>query len=103
MNLEETILKEHSKKQCDKIVRYIGISQERFAELMKLFFEWKYRVTQRAAWPVSYCVRNHPQLIKPYFKKLLDNLEKKNLQDAVIRNTLRLLQVLRYLKNIVAN
>ena len=39
MNLEETILKEHSKKQCDKIVRYIGISQERFAELMKLFFE----------------------------------------------------------------
>lgn len=92
MNLEEAILQEHSKKQCGEIVKYIGNSKERFAELMKLFFLGKYRVTQRAAWPMSYCVNNHSQLIKPYIKKLLDNLEKKGLHDAVIRNTVRLLQ-----------
>jgi hypothetical protein len=92
MNLEEAILKEHSKNQCNKIVRYIGDNNERFAQLMKAFFEGNYRVTQRAAWPMSYCVRNHPQLIRPYFKKLLDNLQKKDLHDAVARNTVRLLQ-----------
>jgi len=92
MNLKETILKEHSKKQCDKIVNYVGNNKERFAELMELFFAGEYRVTQRAAWPMSYCVKNHPQLIQPYFKKLLNNLDKKELHDAVIRNTVRLLQ-----------
>ena len=92
MNLKQTLLEEHSKKQCDKIVSYIGSDKKLFAELMKLFFEGQYRVTQRAAWPVSYCVKNHPQLIDPFFKPLLDNLEKKGLHDAVKRNTVRLLQ-----------
>ncbi len=59
---------------------------------MALFFKGEYRITQRSAWPVSYCVRAHPDLIRPYFKRLLDNLERKDLHVAVIRNTLRLLQ-----------
>ena len=92
MDLKAAILKEHSKAQCDRIVKYISHSPERFAELMKLFFEGEYRVTQRAAWPMSYCVQNHPELIRPYFKKMLDNLDKKGLHDAVIRNTMRILQ-----------
>lgn len=92
MNLKAAILKENSKAQCDKIVRYIGSNKDRFAELMKLFFKGEYRVTQRAAWPMSYCVRNHPELIKPYYKKLLDNLENPGLHDAILRNTVRLLQ-----------
>ena len=92
MDLKAAILKEHSKAQCERIVKYIGSSPERFAELMELFFEGEYRVTQRAAWPMSYCVENHPELIRPYFKKMLDNLYKKGLHDAVIRNTMRILQ-----------
>ncbi len=86
------ILERHSKAQCDKIVRYIGNNKDRFAELMKLFFKGEYRVTQRAAWPMSYCVKNHPKLIQPYYKKLLDNLEKPGLHDSILRNTVRLLQ-----------
>ena len=39
MNLKEEILKEHSKKQCDAIVKYIGNDKKRFAELMKLFLK----------------------------------------------------------------
>ncbi|MGB8191084.1 MAG: hypothetical protein WCF67_04150 [Chitinophagaceae bacterium] len=92
MDLKAAILKEHSKAQCDKIVRYIGNDKDRFAELMSLFFKGEYRVTQRAAWPMSCCVKDHPHLIKPYFKKLLDNLEQPGLHDAVVRNTVRLLQ-----------
>jgi hypothetical protein len=92
MNIRETLLAEHSKKQCDKIVEYIGNDKRRFAALMKLFFEGEYRLTQRAAWPMSYCVGNHPELIEPYYKPLIDNLKKKGLHNAIIRNTVRLLQ-----------
>ncbi len=92
MDIKAALAKEHSKKQCDKIVQYIGSNKERFAELMDLFFNSEYRIVQRAAWPMSYCVRNHPQLIAPYFKPLINNLQKKGIHDAVIRNTVRLLQ-----------
>lgn len=92
MDLKATILEEHSKAQCNKIVRYIGNNKERFAELMKLFFKGEYRVTQRAAWPMSYCVKKHPALIEPYYKALLDNLENADLHDSIRRNTVRLLQ-----------
>jgi len=92
MNLLESLESEHSKQQCDRIVNYIGSDRERFAGLMRLFFKGEYRIAQRAAWPVSYCVRRHPELIRPYFKPLLDQLAKKDHHVAVTRNTLRLLQ-----------
>jgi len=90
--LEKLLAEEHSKQQCDRIVRYIGKDKLRFAGLMRLFFKGEYRITQRAAWPLSNIVRLHPQLITPYFKPLLDNLDKKGLHVAVVRNTIRLLQ-----------
>lgn len=92
MDLLHLLEKEHSKKQCDRIVRYIGDDSSRFAELMRLFLHGEYRINQRAAWPMSYCVRNYPALIRPYFKTLLQNLRKKGLHPAVVRNTLRILQ-----------
>jgi hypothetical protein len=92
MNIKELLIAEHSKKQTDGIVKYIGADAQRFAVLMKLFFAGEYRITQRAAWPMSYCVKNHPELIKPYFKKLLDFLQKPGVHNAVARNTVRLLQ-----------
>jgi hypothetical protein len=92
MNLYDLLAAGHSKKQCDRIVTYIGSDKERFAGLMELFLKGEYRITQRAAWPLSYCVRAHPELIGPYFKVLLDNLGKEKVHGAVIRNTMRLLQ-----------
>ncbi len=92
MDIKSALLKEHSKKQCNQIVNYISDDKKRFEELMEIFFKGEYRLTQRAAWPMSYCVRKHPGLIRPYFKRLLDNLNKKNLHDAIRRNTVRLLQ-----------
>ena len=59
---------------------------------MKCFLTGEYRVAQRAAWPVSYCVEAHPELIKPYFKKLVEKLNDPNLPEAVPRNTIRLFQ-----------
>jgi hypothetical protein len=92
MDLLKLLREEHSKKQTDRIVRYIGGDKDRFAILIHLFFKGEYRITQRAAWPLSYCVRQHPELINPYYKPLLDNLVQKDIPIAVIRNTVRLLQ-----------
>jgi len=92
MDILKLLRAEHSKKQTDRIVEYIGDDKERFAALIKLFFMGEYRITQRAAWPLSYCVRRHPKLIDPYYRQLLDNLCRKDIHVAVIRNTVRLLQ-----------
>ena len=92
LNIHQLLQQEHSKKQTLRIVRYIGNDKTRFAGLIELFFKGEYRITQRAAWPLSYCVRAHPGLIHPYFKRLLDNLARKDIPVAVIRNTVRLLQ-----------
>jgi hypothetical protein len=92
MDLLKLLHEEHSKKQTDRIVKYIGADKKRFSGLMKLFFKGEYRITQRAAWPMSNCVIRHPVLINPYFKPLLNNLARKDVPIAVIRNTVRLLQ-----------
>ncbi len=92
MDLKKVILQEHSKGQALKIVRFVGIDPKRFKELVQVFLEGPYRITQRAAWPLSLCVQQHPKLILPYLKQILDFLDQPGIHDAVKRNTIRLLQ-----------
>jgi len=92
MKLRETLLAEHSKAQCMKVVKWIGKDQHRFNELIRLFISDEYRVVQRAAWPVSYAVQAHPPLIQPHVGKLIRLLNKPGLPDAVKRNTVRIFQ-----------
>ncbi|MEP7232726.1 MAG: hypothetical protein ABI691_20875 [Ginsengibacter sp.] len=92
MDLRETILKEHSKKNCDTIVSWVGDDQKKFDQLFNLFLNAEYRVTQRAAWPLSYSAILHPFLIKGNFEKLIINLRKPGLHNSIKRNTVRLLQ-----------
>ena len=81
MNLESTILQEHSKQQCNKIVQWVGNDQDRFNELFHLFLNSEYRVTKRAAWPLSYCAIAHPEFMNGNYEKLINNLKKPNLHD----------------------
>ena len=92
MKLRDQILKEHSKANRIAIVKWVGGSQEKFDQLFDLFLNDEYRVVQRAAWPLSYTVIAHPQLIQKHFSKLLKNLEKPGIHDSVKRNTVRLLE-----------
>lgn len=92
MNLMESIAKEHSKAQRDRIIKYVGSNQARFNRLISIFLAGPYRITQRAAWPLSYCVERHPELIRPHLRKILLNLGRPGITDAVKRNTVRLLQ-----------
>lgn len=92
MDLRKEVLKEHSKAQAHKIADYVGSSAVRFQALIEVYLAGPYRVTQRAAWPLSLCVEQHPALIGPHLKKMLDHLKKPGIHDAVKRNTMRLLQ-----------
>jgi hypothetical protein len=92
MNIEQALLKEHSKKQISRIVKYIGNNPVRFRELMHLFVRGEYRITQRAAWPLSYCVQAYPKLIIPHLGKMVTLFYRDDLHDAVTRNIARLLR-----------
>ena len=92
MNIRQALMERHSKRQTMAIVEYIGDDARRFAELMKLFFSGEYRLAQRAAWTMSHCAEQRPELIRPYLPKLLDCLKRDDAHDAVRRNIVRLLQ-----------
>lgn len=93
MDLRTQILKEHTKANCNLIVKWVGKSRERFDELFDLFLrDDDPRVIQRAGWPLSYIAMAHPELIRKHLKKLIANLRKPGLHPAVKRNTIRLLQ-----------
>ncbi len=92
MDIREALLAEHSKSQMMKIVDYIDGDAVRFRELMGYFLGDTYRLSQRAAWAVNYCAEHHPSLIKPYFSKLVAQLEREDVHVAVRRNVARMLQ-----------
>lgn len=71
MDLRNQILKEHTKINCQKIIDWVGNDLKRFNELFQLFLNDEYRVSQRAAWPISYCAIAHPQFIKDNLENLL--------------------------------
>ena len=92
MDLRKVILQEHSKSQAMKIVSYIGTKANRFKKLVEVFLAGPYRVTQRAAWPLSISVQKNPLLIFPHLKAILDYLQTPGIHDSVKRNIMRLLQ-----------
>ncbi|MDE3056534.1 MAG: hypothetical protein KGJ59_01070 [Bacteroidota bacterium] len=90
MNLKTEILGDHSKSHVQKIVRWIGSDKKRFTQLMELFLRGEYRVTQRAAWIISHCAELHPELIKPWLKRMIEKTKERGVHDAVPRNVLRI-------------
>jgi hypothetical protein len=92
MELRTAILAEHSRQQMHRIVEYIGNDADKFHELMQLFLHNEYRVSQRASWAVSNCIQKHPEFAQKYLQQMLDNL-KNPVHDAVVRNTIRILNM----------
>jgi hypothetical protein len=103
MDLRATILAQHSKAQTTKIVKYVGNDPARFKKLVEVFLEGPYRVTQRAAWPLSVVAESQPQLILPHLKKILDFARKPGVHDSVKRNAVRLLQFIDMPKKLHGN
>jgi hypothetical protein len=92
VDVAKALLKEYSKAQVNKVVKFVGDNPGRFKRLIDVYLAGPYRITQRASWPLSYCVEEHPELIRPHLKSILDLLKRPDVHDAVKRNTMRLLQ-----------
>ncbi len=94
MNIKEELLKEknQTKTEALAIAAYASSSPKHFKELMKCFLTNEYRLSQRASWSVSWAARKRPELMKPYIKDLVAQLSKTDVRDAVIRNSVRILE-----------
>lgn len=94
MNLKATILQEHSKAQCNKIVIWVGHNQQRFDALIQLVLQNEPVISQRASWPMSYCTEAYPKLLQSNLPAIIPFLETPGLHNAIRRNTVRALQVM---------
>lgn len=92
MDIRARLEAEHSKALTLAIVKYVGSDKKRFKELLDIFFGGEYRMTQRAAWPLSYVCIAHPALINPYFAKFMDRLKDPAQHPAIRRNIFRIFQ-----------
>ena len=82
----------HSKKITTAIVNDIGHSSLKLDQLINIFKDGPPLITQRAAWPLSYVLENHPHLADNYYDLFIELLIKKNKHPAINRNILRGLQ-----------
>ncbi len=94
MNLKEQILAGHSKEHALKIAAYACQNKKHFKELMQCFMSSDYRLAQRAAWSVSWAAKKKPAMVQPHIKDLVSVLGRTGMHDAVIRNSVRVLEAI---------
>jgi hypothetical protein len=94
MNIRDALLEDkiQNRNKAISIAEYVCSSPKHFKELMKCFLTSEYRLAQRAAWSISWAARKNPELIMPYMKELVAQLNKTDVHDAVIRNSIRVLE-----------
>jgi hypothetical protein len=92
VDLREEILREHSRRQAERLARWVGNDRRRFRKLMELFLKGEYRVTQRSAWIVGICAERFPAMVRPYFPKMIARMEEPGVHEAVRRNVVRIFQ-----------
>lgn len=91
-HLETEILKEHSRKQCDHIVAWIGTDAKRFKQVLELVLAGEKLVQQRGCWPLSHAAIANPEFLHHCLEPLLENLRKPGLHNGIKRNTMRILE-----------
>ena len=92
MNLKALLTREHSKSSRDLIVEHLLANPNEVDDLMTLFFGNEILTTQYSAWVVGRLGEIRPELVSPYFPKMIKVMSKGNCTDAVYRNSFRVLQ-----------
>lgn len=92
MNIRLELKKEHSKEQAMRIAGYAVQHKKQFKELMDCYTDPDYRLSQRAAWSVSWAAKNRHDMIEPYIAVLVKRLQEPGVHPAVIRNAVRILE-----------
>jgi hypothetical protein len=100
MDLQKALNAAHSRSSVNCIIGWVGKSPARFNQLVSYLLKGPPGIPPRAAWPVSYCVQAYPGLAQPYLKSFAHILGKKELDGAVKRSIVRMLQFVNIHKNL---
>lgn len=92
MNIAKALMESHDKKHALSIAHYAISSNKAFDQLMDCFFSNEYRLAQRAAWSVAWATKFQPSMVHPYLSKIVDQLSRTDVHDAVIRNSVRIIE-----------
>lgn len=92
MNIRTELCKEQSTSQRLRIVDFILENNAEFAQLMAIFLSENLRLQQRSAWIVGrICIKN-PELLKPFYRPILERLPLPETSDTFKRNVVRVWQ-----------
>jgi hypothetical protein len=86
------ITKPNNKQTINEIIDLVGHSPALFEELMEYFVNGSSRVSQTTSWALGHIGELQPELIAPYHKILLLQLQDKTNKGAVRRNIVRIYQ-----------
>ena len=91
MDIEKQLSTETSRRNWDKVIRYIGDNQVLFDQLFQVFLKGDTKTIIGASQVVGKIGEKKPHLIEPYLTHLVKYLQS-NPRDAVKRNTMRVFQ-----------
>lgn len=92
MNLAAELLREHSARQTQRLVRYVNARPANLAELIDLLAGEPSRTSQLAAEVVGWCTEQKPQRLVPHLPRLVPLLGPSGHHVAVRRGIARALQ-----------
>ncbi len=74
-DIEERLVKEHSKATCLRIVGYVDGQQQNFDELVSVFDSTTPKIKDRAIWAMSHCIRVNPDLMDKHTERFVHMLQ----------------------------
>lgn len=92
MDFRRELEQGQSKELTTAIVNSVSNSPKKMEQLMNCFIDGPFRITQRAAWPMSFIAQKHPKLLFKYYPILINLLNTSDKHDAINRNILRAFQ-----------
>jgi hypothetical protein len=92
MDLEAELLREHSRRQAERIARWVGPDARRLRRLMDCFLSGERLVAQRAAWVVTIHAGEHPGMYARWLPRMVARIQEQGIHDAVRRCVVHLLQ-----------
>ncbi len=92
MIIATALQKNYSRENAVKVATYAVASAKNFQELMQCFLSNEYRLAQHAAWCVNWAAKKKTGMIQPHIGSLVKSLTKKGVHNAVIRNSVRILE-----------
>ena len=90
MDFSDQLMAEMSRRNADYIAHLIGNDPKLFKDLLELVFSGKAPLPLRASWVITIITEKHPELLKPYIKKIISRIEKFE-HPGIRRNLLRYL------------